>query len=307
MVWLDTDLMGEAPGPKAQHGLRRFLPLETNGELRSIVHGTTQARGALMKTAEGEATCPAPGELICVHDGGRKIMPKVRKLFRPMTSKCEILDCHEKQASIIFNEETMRARKQRIKSSEAYTCQTSMSMFTRSTLVPTMIPEKRRAHYQGYNTGDVIGWVDAVPANALWEAPRPAKEQVLGKKTLTLTAAEEGSLSKDQQQLRAAEGRLETVFSGTRLPKQFHSELLASLCCQGVVDLTPGQGFLEQACLDARVPVLAVCLSARGGAGRAPDEVLLVQVCGARAHPLPRGGQQVLEARRRHKRGQRRR
>ncbi|CAJ1454983.1 unnamed protein product [Effrenium voratum] len=260
MVWLDTDLMGEAPGPKAQPGLRRSLPLEANGELRSIVHGTMQARGAQLKTAEGETTCPAPGELICVHDGGRKIMPEVRKLFRAMTSKGDILDCNEKQASIVFNEETIRVRKQRIKSSEAYTCQTSMSMFTRSILVPTMIPEKRRAHYQGYNTGDVIGWVDAVPANALWEAPRPVKEKVLGKKTLTLTAAEEG-LSKDQKQLRAAEGRLETVFSGTRLPQQFHSELLASLCCQGVVDLTPGQGFLEQACLDARVPVLAVCLS----------------------------------------------
>ncbi|CAJ1393301.1 unnamed protein product, partial [Effrenium voratum] len=55
------------------------------------------------------------------YDGGRKIMPEVRKLFRAMTSK----GLHVPNLNEHVHPEI---------------------------LVPTMISEKRRAHYQGYNT-----------------------------------------------------------------------------------------------------------------------------------------------------------
>ena len=68
-------------------------------------------------------------------------------------------------------------------------------------------------------------------------------------------------LTKDQQEARASESRVETVFSAERLPQQFHADVLGSLNCQAVLDMTAGQGEMCKACLDARVPVLAVCLS----------------------------------------------
>lgn len=58
--------------------------------------------------------------------------------------------------------------------------------------------------------------------------------------------------------------RVETVFSGARLPCKFHKELL-SMNVQAVIDCSPGQGDMLQACVDTRTPVLALVLTERHG------------------------------------------
>ena len=68
-------------------------------------------------------------------------------------------------------------------------------------------------------------------------------------------------LTKDQKEARASESRMETVFSAERLPQQFHADVLGGINCQAVLDMTAGQGEMCKACLDARQPVLAVCVS----------------------------------------------
>ena len=183
--------MGETVGPGSQIGLRRNPPFDGLGDLRSFIQGIMLARGAQTKSDTGEATVPAATEVICFHTGGRpSVVTECRKIFRLLTSKSDGVDCCEKLVSVVFNEETMRARKKRIRGSDAYTCQTSLGIYSGRTLVPDVVPEKRRPHYQGYNTGDVVGFVDALAMTEQWETSRALKEKILGPKAMKLTTSE---------------------------------------------------------------------------------------------------------------------
>lgn len=92
--------------------------------------------------------------------------------------------------SVVFSEETMRAGKKRIRNSGAYSYQSNLMFYTARTLVPECVPEKRRPRYQVYNTGDVIGFADAMGPR---EVSRPLKEKILGAKAVKLTSSEETS------------------------------------------------------------------------------------------------------------------
>ncbi len=56
------------------------------------------------------------------------------------------------------------------------------------------------------------------------------------------------------------ENAIESVFSGLRLPMKLHKEIL-SYGVKCAIDCTPGQGEMLKACLDSRIPVLALCLT----------------------------------------------
>ena len=161
--------MGETLGPGGQIDLRGNPPFDGLGDIRSFIQGIMLARGA---------------------QGPPLVVNEYRKFFR-LLSKSDGVDCCEKLVSVVFNEETMR--KKRIRGSDAYTCQTTLCIYSGRTLVPDVVPEKRRPHYQGYNTGDVVGFVDALASTDQWETSRALKEKILGPKAMKLTTSEDTS------------------------------------------------------------------------------------------------------------------
>ena len=94
-------------------------------------------------------------------------------MFRLAKSKATTgTEATEKVLSVVYNEESIRQRKKRVRGSEAYSQQSTVLSYTQGACVPDTVPEKRRPHYTGHNTGDVIGWVDCLPSDSLWTVTR---------------------------------------------------------------------------------------------------------------------------------------
>ena len=183
--------MGESMGPNGQPGLRRSTCFDASTDIRGLLHGSMIGRGAQVKSDAQEATVPASGELMVYHCAGSATKQEIRKIYRLTTAKGDTVDCQEKTQMVSFNEETMRARKKRIRGSAAYSCHSTLMFYTGRSLVPDLVPEKKRTVYQGYNTGDVIGFVEAVQPSGQWLATRPLKEKVLGGTAMKLTPGED--------------------------------------------------------------------------------------------------------------------
>ena len=62
LVWFDCEQMGETLGPNSQVGLRRNPSFDASGDFRLLTHGLLVARGAQIKSDDGEATIFAPTE-----------------------------------------------------------------------------------------------------------------------------------------------------------------------------------------------------------------------------------------------------
>ena len=167
------DLIGETCGPFAQRGLRRSTNFDV-AKWKSLVHGALLARGAQQKSDQGEAPVPRETEIAIIHSGGRPdIQASVRQIFRVEKTKQTVsTDAWEKTVSVVFNEESIRQRKRRVKTSQSYSQQTSVFLCTQKQAVPETFGERRCKRYSGYNTGDVLGWVDCLPTDELWRTTR---------------------------------------------------------------------------------------------------------------------------------------
>ena len=160
LTWCDLDYMGENMGVNSQIGLRRLQSLDGNGEIKSLIQATMLARGAQVKSDQGEITAPAPGEIVCFHAASDRpgAISELRKIFRlAAATRGDTIDCEQKDIMVVFQEESVRSRKKRIKGSEAYRCDSYLHLFSGLTLIPGLVPEKRRLHYDGFNTGNVMG------------------------------------------------------------------------------------------------------------------------------------------------------
>lgn len=155
-----------------------------------MLHGAMVGKGAQIKSDAQEATVPGPADLVILHvaDG---MKAEVRKVFRLMSSKGDGVDCCEKACQVFWHEETVRSRKKRIRTANGYSCCSNLLMFSARATVPDLVPEKKRSVYQGYNTGDVVGFVEALAPSAQWQTTRVLKEKILGSTCLKLTTAED--------------------------------------------------------------------------------------------------------------------
>ncbi len=164
------DLIGEGMGPRQQAGLRRRAAFD-QAELSAILQGCMLGRGAQTKSDQGEATVPCPTDMVWVHTGQRlESKREVKRVFRLESSKSDAIDCNMQEINVIFNEESIRARKSRVRG--PYTQTSSLWCFTQKALVPDMVQEKKRSEYPGWNTGDVIAFVDLFPERNLWDTHR---------------------------------------------------------------------------------------------------------------------------------------
>ncbi len=120
LIMLDVDALGESMGPHGQPKLRRKTSIDM-GVLRKLVHGAILGHHGQKKADTGEATVPAAGDLVVLYDGcrGKTVQKDLRSLFRLQSSRNDNIDCEVKLVTLVFNEESIRQRKQRVRGSEA--------------------------------------------------------------------------------------------------------------------------------------------------------------------------------------------
>lgn len=170
LTFLDLDSLGESQGPGAQPYLRKKFTAD-NFLLRKLIQGSMLARGS-QKRDNNEATRVVDGDLIAVHDGFGHPggMREAKALFRLSTSKKESeLDSEVKEVLVVFDDESIRNRKQRVRGS--YCGSTSM-LLASSAALPQCLPEKSFDHCQGHNTSNVISCVKAMEPSELWHTNR---------------------------------------------------------------------------------------------------------------------------------------
>ena len=170
LTFLDLDHLGESQGPGAQPLRRKKFTADTQ-LMRKLIQGSMLARGS-QKRDNSEATRIIDGDVVVVHDGFGHAggMKDARAMFRLSTSKKESeLDSDVKEVIVVYDDESLRNRKQRVRGSYAGT--TSM-LFATSAPLTQCLPEKAFDHCQGHNTSNVINRVKAMQPSELWHSNR---------------------------------------------------------------------------------------------------------------------------------------
>lgn len=141
-----------------------------------------------------------------------------------------------------------------------------------------MLPEKPRQCYNGYSSGDCIGFITAMPISHMWKLPRPKGNCMTSKEfgifscfrpsLLNLTLDRKDKIEvldkkrcltiPDRDPTTGLEDE-ETVFSACIVPTELYGELISSYSATSVVDLSPAQGEFLKACLSARTKCFALC------------------------------------------------
>lgn len=169
LTFLDLDCLGESQGPGAQALLRKKFTPDGN-LLRKLVHGSMLARGS-QKREGGEATRVIDGDIISLHDGfgSASGLKECKALFRLSSSKTTELDSEVKEVLVIFDDDSIRNRKQRVRGS--YTSATSL-LIASSVALSQCLPEKPYEFHQGHTTSNVINRVAAMAPSDLWHVGR---------------------------------------------------------------------------------------------------------------------------------------
>ena len=253
---LDLGLLGESMGPDQQPRLRkRFNP--DDNLLRELIHGAMVGRGG-QKNSAGECTVPAESEVVLRHISSDRSKMDCRSVFRPESARKDASpDAEEKEVIVAFDDESMRLRKKL--SRGCYSLRSTLLFYSKSPLIPDVVPEKQYDSYGSWNTSDMVGFVKALGPSSLWHASREDKVAILSDaRAVTPTdaatakneAADDGSVMSSQ-----------SVFSCQTLPTDLYREVLKAHSCKGVIDLSAGQGQLARAAICDRLPYWGLCLT----------------------------------------------
>ncbi|CAK9054669.1 Modification methylase NlaIV (M.NlaIV) (Cytosine-specific methyltransferase NlaIV) [Durusdinium trenchii] len=181
-----------------------------------------------------------------------------RSVFRPESARKDASpDAEEKEVIVAFDDESMRLRKKL--SRGCYSLRSTLLFYSKSPLIPDVVPEKQYDSYGSWNTSDMVGFVKALGPSSLWHASREDKVAILSDaRAVTPTdaatakneAADDGSVMSSQ-----------SVFSCQTLPTDLYREVLKAHSCKGVIDLSAGQGQLARAAICDRLPYWGLCLT----------------------------------------------
>lgn len=258
LIWLDCDSLGESQGPGQQALLRKKFVCDLN-LVKKLLQGTLMGRGSQKRGQTGaeEATRVVDGDIVMLHCGfshpGAQSLAKAA--FRLSTAKKDAeTDSEMREVLVVFEDESVRNRKQRVRGS--YASHTAVSVFTPG-LFTQCLPEKPYSFHPGHVFSNVVTNVKALSASDLWHLGRAEKEAVLGKDR-TVQVTEEAAAKKVES---TGEGKLESVFSASALPLCFYQDLIRGHSAVAVLDLAAGQGNFARACLLERVPYYGFTLT----------------------------------------------
>eukprot|EP00435_Cladocopium_sp_Y103_P040722 s2841_g11.t1 len=224
VLWLDMDSLGESQGPGQQPLLRKKFNVE-QVLMRKLIQGAMLGRGAQRR--ENDEATKVKGDL----------------------------DSEFKEVLVVFDDTSIRNRKQRVRG--GYSSHTCMAVAS-STCLTQCLPEKQ---FTGHSTSNVVQGVKALSPTDLWHTSRSEKVEILGEaRTVEVTAeAAEKRQSGEQSTV------LESVFSASLLPVNFFRDMLRGHSAKPMVDLSCGQGFAARACLLERLPYFGFVLSEAHG------------------------------------------
>lgn len=258
LLWLDLDSVGESQGPGQQPLLRKKYTMDTNA-LKKLVQGALMGRGSQKRGQAGaeEATRVVDGDVVMIHNGfshpgGQR---EAKSVFRLSTAKKEAeVDSELREVLVIFEDESIRNRKQRVRGS--YNSSTCVTVAT-STIFTQCLPEKAYEHHPGHCFSNVLCNVKALRASEAWHLSRNEKEEVLGKDRV-VTITEDAAAKKAES---GGSELLESVFSAAALPVPFYQDLIRGHAAKAVLDLAAGAGNFAKAALLERVPYYAFTLT----------------------------------------------
>ena len=258
LLWLDLDSVGESQGPGQQPLLRKKYTMDTNA-LKKLVQGALMGRGSQKRGQAGaeEATRVVDGDVVMIHNdfshpGGQR---EAKSVFRLSTAKKEAeVDSELREVLVIFEDESIRNRKQRVRGS--YNSSTCVTVAT-STIFTQCLPEKAYEHHPGHCFSNVLCNVKALRASEAWHLSRNEKEEVVGKDRV-VTITEDAAAKKAES---GGSELLESVFSAAALPVPFYQDLIRGHAAKAVLDLAAGAGNFAKAALLERVPYYAFTLT----------------------------------------------
>lgn len=170
----------------------------------------------------------------------------------PFMEKKTMTAAFLKEITLGLNEDSLRERKQRVKSTTAVQ-QTMKAYIVAAKQPDTLTPEKKYNSFSGTTRGNLLAFINMQPYDAMWQATLAQKAKIYGPRRIVPTEVEEG-------QVKRFDETMETVFFHS-LPALMWQDVLRSFSAKGVVDLACGSGEVCKAAMLLRIPILAFTLS----------------------------------------------
>ena len=165
-----------------------------------------------------------------------------------------------KQLYISIDEESLHARKTRIRSGTSFDQMEYLSLVSREEY-GKQLPVIKRLHYKGTNSGNKIGDVEWTSLDNAWNLTHKQKLDLLGPYRVEVGGKTKGAGEMELQRAkRKGATDMEPAFWHGRPPTLYH-ELIHSYQLKAIVDLSPGDGTLAVLCCKLRVPYLGFTLT----------------------------------------------
>ena len=166
LLHLDLDLLGETWGPSCQPLLRKQFQPQFQ-LLSKLCHGAMVARGSQKNNDAGEATAVVEGDIVAIHCGMDRTKKEAKNLFKAGGGKK--VDSELKDTTVCFNDESLRARKRRVKGSYSGV---SHLLFASSSCISQSVPERTFQNHSANSWPNVVPGVMALPPSELWHTSR---------------------------------------------------------------------------------------------------------------------------------------
>ncbi len=272
---LDVKQLGEPV--TAPHS--RVMPCKKERILK-LVSAFLRARGDSAKKLMKE------GDVVILLDGGKR--GNSHKLLSPFKEFAGLRGHVKKTVNLVYEEESVKARKERVKGVNAVSQQESMYLVSRTAYD---VPERKRLIFEGTNRGNVMAFLRLPSWESGWLLSFDDKKKLWGKSRVpvggkTFDDDDEASGGDDDLVLEdgvddncpdllppcfGPDGSAPPLKPKTRLgmnyepvsfhtlPQEFYKDVLASYFVKDLFDLTAGDGTAAKACLACNSGYVGIC------------------------------------------------
>ncbi len=247
--------------------------------------------GAFLRARRGDSAnkLMKEGDVVILLDGGKRgNLPKLLSPFREFSGHHRTV---MKTVTLVYEEESVKARKERVKGVNAVSQQESMHLVSRTAYD---VPEMKRVTYAGTNRGNVMAFLRLPAWESGWLLSFDDKKKLWGKSRVpvggrTFVDDDDEASGGDHDDLVPEDGQddncppdlLPPCFgpdgsalqlkpktrSGMNyepvnfqsLPLEYYKDVLASYFVKDLLDLTAGDGTAAKACLACNIGYVGIC------------------------------------------------
>lgn len=214
--------------------------------VKKLVGGAVSGRGGKIK--DGEVERLAPGDVVCLLDGGRG-MAALTAAFKGKGANWEL---EAKDVVVALDESSLRDYRKKFKGDMR---QNQNMLLIAEEPVDKLVPERAFNKFKGTCRGHNIGWVGMPAASDVWMASVDEKKAIYGEHKIL----GDGDFAGDKGDSRKP-GDQEPVFYNF-LPESFFAELFKCYSVAAVLDLDTGPAEAAKACLNLHIPYLGICFN----------------------------------------------